>query len=65
MTKLMIRVKDKNKINELERYGSIVYTSPILNLVTLDTRIEYIEEIKLENNVISCEEEMTGRLMPV
>ncbi|MCM3216091.1 hypothetical protein M3612_16455 [Niallia taxi] len=65
MVRLMIRVKDKNKIDALEKYGSVVFKSPILNLITLDAKKDLIDQIKSDENVISCDFESQGNLMPV
>lgn len=61
----MVRVKDKNKVENLERYGTIIYKSPILNLITLDIKDVYVKNLKNDDNVISFELEPEGRLMPV
>ncbi|OZI12180.1 hypothetical protein CEW92_06765 [Bacillaceae bacterium SAS-127] len=65
MIRVMIRVKDKNKIDSLKAYGVIVFKSPILNLVTLEIKEANIERVKNDQNVISCELDLEGQLMPV
>lgn len=65
MVRVMVRVKDKNKVENLERYGTIIYKSPILNLITLDIKDVYVKNLKNDDNVISFELEPEGRLMPV
>ncbi|MBT2650028.1 hypothetical protein J7E52_25575 [Bacillus sp. ISL-34] len=65
MLRIMIRVKDKSKVDLLERYGTIIYKSPILNLVTLETKDTFLNLIGKDQNVLSVEVEPEGRLMPV
>lgn len=65
MIRVMIRVKDKTKVDNLKQYGSIIYKSPVLNIVTLETSENLLNYIQKDSNVISCEYEPEGRLMPV
>ncbi|CAI8939250.1 Nitrogen regulatory protein P-II [Bacillus sp. IT-13CA1] len=65
MIKVIVRVKDKSRISELSKYGTLVYKSPILNIATLEIKKEYLKDVEQDDNIISCEEEHKGSLMLV
>ncbi len=65
MIRIVLRVRDKNKIENLERYGSIIYVSPILNIIGLQTKTDFLAQIASDSNVISLERESEGRLLLV
>lgn len=56
MVKLLITVQDRDKVEDLNQFGSIVYVSRYLNVVGLETRsIEVVPEIRNHHNVLSVE----------
>ena len=63
MMRVIVRVKDKTKINELEKYGSLVYVSPILNIAGLEINKKNLENLKNDINVSSVEKEHKSTLM--
>lgn len=63
MKTLIIKVRDKNEVHNLEQFGTILFISPILNTIGFKTKEENIELVKADTNVISFEEESTGELM--
>ncbi|MDF9540334.1 hypothetical protein P5750_08675 [Bacillus cereus] len=63
MIKVIVRLKDKNKISELEKYGAIIYKSPVLNIVALEIEEGILNILINDQNVLSCDVESEGRLM--
>lgn len=62
MVRVMVKVADKAKAKELKKYGSLIYTSPILNLIGLEMNPDKMTDLKNDSNVISAEPEAYGRL---
>lgn len=65
MIRVKVRVKDKNKVSSLEKYGNIIFKSPILNLVALEINKHNLSKLENDENVLTVEYESEGRLMPV
>jgi hypothetical protein len=65
MIRVLVRVRDKSKVNELEKFGVIIYKSPILNVIALEIDEKIFDKLEQHANVLSCEVEPEGRLMPV
>lgn len=63
MNRVIIKVRDRNQINDLEKFGVILFKSPVLNVVTLEVKSEQMDSLIKEVNVVSCEPEPTGQLM--
>ncbi|RIJ64068.1 hypothetical protein D1606_12005 [Rummeliibacillus sp. POC4] len=65
MNRVILKVRDRKQIKDLEKFGSIIFQSPILNRVILEVNQENICLLKKHENVISCEHEQIGKLMIV
>jgi hypothetical protein len=65
LIRVIVRVKDKDKATDLDRYGTIIYKSPILNVVGLEINEMNLNKLKSDTNVISYEVEPEGTLMIV
>lgn len=65
MIKVKIKVKDKNQVNSLTKYGNIIFKSPVLNLVALEIREEHLQMLNQDDNILSVEHESEGKLMPI
>lgn len=63
MMKVIIRVKDKTRADDLKKYGSLVYTSPILNIVGLEINKDVLNVLSKDANVISVEISEKGHLL--
>ncbi len=63
MIKVIVRVKDKSRIDKMEEFGSIVFISPVLNIISLEMKEENLQFLNNDDNVISYELEPEGRLM--
>ncbi|AHC22711.1 hypothetical protein [Paenibacillus polymyxa] len=63
MVRAIVRLRDKEKINSLEKHGFIVYVSPILNVAGIElNKLGSLSELKNDPNVISAEIEDEGSL---
>lgn len=65
MIRVIVRVKDKGQTEHLKELGSIVYRSPILNIIGMEISEKSLEKLRNDYNVVSCEIEPKGRLMVV
>lgn len=63
MIKVVVRVRDKSQSNRLEKLGSIIFKSPVINMVILEMREENLTNLKQDRNVLSYELEPEGRIM--
>lgn len=64
MERVILKVKSKSQIDELSKYGSILFVSPVLNIISIEVKEENLNEIINNINVISYSMETTGELMP-
>lgn len=62
MRKLLVIVKNKFRVHELGKFGTLVYVSPYTNLVALECSEEKVSELLACQLVESCEEACTGSL---
>lgn len=58
--RLIVRIKDKDVVNELKRFGKILYVSELTNVVGLDTKLRDTSTIKSINGVIDVRESSKG-----
>lgn len=63
MIRVIVKVKDKGQAENLKNFGSIVYKSPVLNIIAMEIRKDFLEELRKDKNVLSCEIEPEGSLM--
>lgn len=65
MKKIILKVKNKEDIQAIERLATIVYVSPILSVIGIEIQEEYIPMLKSIENVISWNYTVKGNLMAV
>lgn len=58
--RLIVRIKDKSAVSELERLGRVMYVSELTNVVGLDTKAEDASKIKGIKGVIDVRESSKG-----
>lgn len=63
MVRVLLRVKDKGNIEALKNYGTIIFTSPILNVVGLEIPNEQYALLGTDPNVLHVELEDEGVLL--
>ncbi len=54
MKRLMVQVKDISRINDLDKYGRIVFVWKELNYIEMETHDNNVDKISQFENVISC-----------
>lgn len=63
MLRIIVRIRDKDKTNQLKKkYGTLIFVSPILNIIGMEIKPENLESLECDENVLSAEPEITGRL---
>ena len=62
MKQLLLTIKDKNKLNELENFGNIVYVSDYTSLIGFECPEENVELLAQHPNVIELSDACTGSL---
>ena len=65
MKKIILKVKNKEDIQAIERLATIVYISPILSVIGIEIQEEYIPRLKGIENIISWNYTVKGNLMAV
>jgi uncharacterized protein YlbG (UPF0298 family) len=58
----MLTIKDKNKIDELEKFGNVIYVSDYTSLVGFECPEENVKLLAQHPNVIELNESCTGSL---
>jgi len=58
--RLIVRVKDKSVVNELRRFGKVLYVSELINIVGLDTKTKDAYKIKEIEGVTDVRESSKG-----
>lgn len=62
MKQLLLTVKDKTKLNELEKLGYIVYVSDYTNIVGFECPDEHVALLSHHPNIAEINEACTGSL---
>lgn len=63
MIRVVLRVKDKSNLKQLEAYGNIIYVSPILNVIAMEIKENQYSILGSDNNVIRIDTENEGSLL--
>ena len=63
MKKIILQVKNKEDLQAIKRIATIVYTSPILNVIGIEIQEKYIPMLESIENVITWNHAVKGKLM--
>jgi uncharacterized protein YlbG (UPF0298 family) len=63
MIRVVLRVKDKSNLKQLETYGNIIYVSPILNVIAMEIKENQYSILSSDDNVIRIDTEDEGSLL--
>lgn len=63
MIRVLLRVKDKTVVDSLKRYGSIIYVSPVLNVIGMSIDEAMYGILEDDRNVLSLEPEEDGSFL--
>ena len=58
--RLIVRIKNKGVVNELRRFGKVLYVSELTNIVGIDTKVEGAAKIREIEGVIEVRESSKG-----
>ena len=64
MIRVIVRLKNMKEVDDLKKYGSIVFKSPILNMAALEMKESKLINIRGDENILNIEIESQGELMP-
>jgi uncharacterized protein YlbG (UPF0298 family) len=62
MKQLLLTVKDKTKVKDLEQFGSITYVSNYTSLIGFECSDKTVSKLSQHPNVTQLEDACTGRL---
>lgn len=60
MAKLIVEVKNKRKVADLKKFGTITHVSGFIDALTMEAHPSQIQKIKKNSNVISVREGKIG-----
>jgi len=58
--RLIVRIKNKGVVNELRRFGKVLYVSELTNIVGIDTKVKGGAKIREIEGVIEVKESSKG-----
>jgi len=58
--RLIVRVKDRSVVNELRRFGEVLYVSELINVVGLDTKTKDADKVREIEGVTDVRESSKG-----
>lgn len=64
MKKLILKVRDKNKVHSLSNFCNIIFVSRFTNVVTIEISERVISRLKSDPNIISFRESDEGKFQP-
>lgn len=64
MKNLLVKVKDKTKVHELNDYCNIIYVSKFINVIGIEIKEENIPLLASNDNIISYKESGDGQFQP-
>lgn len=64
MKRLIVKVKDKTKVNQVRNFCSIIFVSKFLNVIGVEIEESDIQKLKQDDNVVSIRESEEGKFQP-
>lgn len=61
MAEFIVEVKNKNKLDELKKFGTITHVSKFINALIMEIHPSQIQRIKENSNVISVRKGKIGK----
>ncbi|NMA67427.1 MAG: hypothetical protein GX957_14540 [Clostridiaceae bacterium] len=64
MKRLIVKVNDKTKVNQMRNFCTITYISKFLNVIGVEIEESEIQKLQEDKNVISFRESEEGKFQP-
>lgn len=64
MKRLILKVRDRKKVNRLKNFCEVIYESSFLNIVGVEISENKIPKLERDDNVISIRESQEGNYLP-
>ena len=64
MKRLIVKVKDKTKINQIMNFCSVTFISKFLNVIGVEIEESKIQKLQQDDNVVSIRESEEEKFQP-